>query len=147
MWWMRAHRRAVLFTNHYEMRIAFIDHWWSRLRGCPYRFNYDLTTAITNDSVSGQEALMATFLDLQMDGHSVMDWLEDNARGRIHMVVEMRDDLVQRAVVHLPSSTAALDLPTTFSVGFSDKKLALMWKMVWGGKMVDGRGVRLSLSA
>jgi len=147
MWWARYQISRFGVYCHHTLRMAHFGRWWDRLRSCPHRFNYDVKLNVKVDDLVQMKVDHTTLLDITLDGHQPMEWLDENARQRVHAVISLREDVMAAAFYHTKLyAGTVLDMPATLSLGFSDKKLALQWKLVWGGKMVDGRGVRLSLS-
>jgi hypothetical protein len=123
------HRCATLRARYLES-----PKYW--LYKCPNQFVYRL-----RDYCLFNKEDKIEYTDVFLNNISVMEWLKQNARGRIAVVLDYQDHRVMASV----PNAAPTDI-CTFCVSFSDKSLAMLWKLTFGGKMVDGRKMSLKLN-
>lgn len=139
MWKYRIKTSDTGWHQSQTFRARFCEHWWDRFRLCRNQFVYDLTIPVPM-SVNGE----VLFSYLEIDGHRPWQWLWDNPRGRIALVINVVEHTTSASI----RRAAGIDPPmrVMITVAFSDKKLAMLWKLTWGGKMVDGRKMSLRLA-
>jgi len=117
--------------------MQYLENWQSRFKFLPYVFDYNLNrdAPLLGDEVQ--------FEEIMMNGMTVVPWLKENAKGRIFCVFDYTQHEAMSAINRQFGKAPIAWLK--MRVAFSDKDLALLWKLTWGGKMVDGRGISYRL--
>lgn len=117
-----------IFAGFYHVRklkLGYVESLWHRFKICRHVFTYDITD---RPLIEDNRVLFET---ATMNGYPIMEWLESHAKGKVK---------VEFAHTVSPS-LCRLDMirgweprfVLRMKVSFSDKDLAMMWKLTWGG--------------
>jgi hypothetical protein len=138
MWKQKIKRDDTGWHVTQTLRMQFLERWYNRFSRCTNQFVYkiEISPFINQSGMIEYEAL-------EINGHCPIAWLKANARGRVAVVASYTEHATTSIRV---AAAIAVKRDLLFTVNFSDKSLALQWKLTWGGKVVDGRKMSLSLN-
>jgi hypothetical protein len=119
-WIVKRYSRSTDWHNNAGFHCHFFNSIWDRLKRRPYKFEYKLESTPNN-----QAKLCLPEQAITLGGHSVWEWLASRAIGNIYWTADCQD--------HVVSSIGSKSVArTTMTIEFSDKQLAMLWKMTWG---------------
>jgi hypothetical protein len=138
MWKQKIKRHDTGWHLTQSLRMQFLEHWYDRFRRCTNQFVYTIEV-----SPYINQSGMIEYEALQINGHCPIEWLKANARGRVAVVASYTEHTTVAIQV---AAGMWVTRNLLFTVNFSDPSLALQWKLTWGGKVIDGRKMSLSLN-
>jgi hypothetical protein len=125
-WKIKTFLDRTEFHESRGFKAFFKQRWFSRFRHRCYRFEYKVATPRWD----GEE-----YAEFTLNEIPVMSWLETTAKGNVRVVVEQTE--------HTGSSLLRLKVGlkpiywTTLAIEMSDKSLASLWRLTFGGKPVE----------
>lgn len=128
MWKFRTTHYDTGHHSGQELKGSFHQNFWSRFSKVQYCFRY----ALQNDPGLLEENI--NLENILLDSSPIYPWLVDNQKGRIELQVT-RGTHIAREIIGRYRPLFPL-YANTIQIKFSNKDLAMRWKLTWGGKMV-----------
>lgn len=104
---------------------SFAPRWWDRLR--PFKETFVLPFHTNDDNVNGDafgHYRLLTDPDFTVRGNNVVEWARNAiSSGRVHLRFEVSYDLM-----------SGREPITMLTARFSDRKMAVMFKLMFGGR-------------
>lgn len=129
MWKIKTTRYDYGHHSGQDLSVFFIENFWSRFSRDQYCFIYELE----NDPGLREDGRI-NYENVTLSGHLIFPWLKENQKGKISLEISRKTNsgkaIINRFKPHIPLYN------NTVSVRFSDRDLAMRWKLTWGGKMV-----------
>ena len=130
MWVQSIHIQDTEWHTTRILKGRLTGRWIDRFATCPYKFEYK----IDHDIPFRDDQIF--FQDVTMNGRNVLEWFQMETKGKAKIRMDYTAHNAMLAIsrmANIPQNYHHLII----EVAFSSKALATLWKLAWGGKMVD----------